>query len=83
MLPGPGKSFCLTSKPLHCLAVVGQRFGEEFESHKPVEAGVLGLVHHTHPAATKFLDDAVVGDGLTDEGVGVRHSDDILGCDLR
>jgi hypothetical protein len=24
-----------------------------------------------------------VGDGLTDEGVGVRHSDDILGCDLR
>ena len=31
----------------------------------------------------QLLDDAVVGDGLADDGVGVRHSAAILGCDLR
>ena len=30
------------------------------------QAGVLGLVDHTHPSATEFLQDLVVADGLTD-----------------
>ena len=39
------------------------------------QPGVLGLVHHTHPAAPELLDDAVVRDGLADhlpECYGVR-----------
>jgi hypothetical protein len=40
-------------------------------------------VAHTHSATAEFLDNAVVGDGLTDEGVGVRHSAAILGGHLR
>ena len=40
---------------------------------------VAGFVHHTHPAFTDFLKDAVVRNRLTDEGVGVRHVDAILG----
>ena len=43
---------------------------------------VFGLVN-THSAAAKFLDDAVMRNGLVDEGVGVRHSAVMLGCELR
>ena len=32
-------------------------------------------------APAKFLDDAVMGDGQTDERVGLRHNAGILGCD--
>jgi hypothetical protein len=46
-----------------------------------MQAGVFGLIDNTHPASTKFLDDAVVGDGLPDERVGARHSVAILECD--
>ena len=34
---------------------------------------VFGLVDHAHSTAAKFLEDAIVGDGLADKGVGVRH----------
>src|ERR1700730_10650244 len=40
-----------------------------------MQPSVLGLVHHTHPATTELLDDAVVRDGLADhlrECYGVR-----------
>jgi hypothetical protein len=36
--------------------------GQELESDETVQARVLGLVHHTHTASAKFLDDAVVRD---------------------
>jgi hypothetical protein len=32
-----------------------------------------GLVQHTHTATTQLLEDPVVGDGLTDKRVGIRH----------
>ena len=56
---------------------------EEFQGHEAAKFGVLSLIHHTHAAPAKLLDDAVVGDGLADEGVGLRHSAVILGCVLR
>jgi hypothetical protein len=36
-----------------------------------IKAGVLGLIHDTHPAAAEFLNDAIVRDGLADHGVEV------------
>ena len=54
---------------------------EEFQRHVAAQAGVFGFVDNTHAAAAQLLDDAVVGDGLADEGVGVRHSAAILGCE--
>jgi hypothetical protein len=48
--------------------------------NEAVEADVLSLVHHTHPTPTEFLNDAVVGDGLADERLGLRHLARILGC---
>src|SRR5215469_17383118 len=53
---------------------------EELQCHETMQPCVLGLVNHTHPAPAQLLDNAVVGDGLADEGVGVRHGGDILGC---
>jgi hypothetical protein len=35
--------------------VFGELFGQEFERYEPMQLGVLGLVHHTHAAATEPL----------------------------
>ena len=50
------------------LRVLGYIVGQEFESDKATEIRVLGLVHHTHPPAAQLLDNAVMRDGLADEG---------------
>jgi hypothetical protein len=41
-------------------------FREKLKRYEAVKACVLTFVHHTHPAPTEFLDDAVVRDGLAD-----------------
>ena len=48
-----------------------------------MQPGVFCLVHHTHPATTQFLNDAVVGNGLSNERIGPRHVAAILGCGLQ
>ena len=48
------------------LAIPSQFIGKEFQGDEAVQAGVFRLVHHTHPAAAEFLDDAVVLDCLAD-----------------
>jgi hypothetical protein len=40
--------------------------GQKLEGDKPTELHILSLEHHTHPAATELLNDAVVRDGLAD-----------------
>jgi hypothetical protein len=50
------------------LAVLRQFFGEEFERHAAAKLGVLGLVRHTHAAPTQLLQDAVMRNGLADDG---------------
>ena len=39
---------------------------QELKSDGPVEFGVLGPVHDTHPSFTELPGDAVVRDGLAD-----------------
>ena len=55
------------------LRVLRNIVGQEFESDKATEVGILGLVHHTHPTAPKLFDDAVMRDDLAD------HRAEILG----
>jgi hypothetical protein len=52
--------------------------GKEFESHKAAKIGILGLIHHTHPAAAELLNDAVMRYGLADQS-----KTSLLGTNLR
>ncbi len=56
------------------LRVFRQVIRKEFQSDEAAEFGILSFVHHAHPAATKLFDDAVVGNDLAQECVGLRHS---------
>src|SRR6266446_3970362 len=49
------------------LLVFGYLVGQELQSDKAAELHILSFVDHTHAAATEFLNDAVVRDGLADE----------------
>ena len=55
-----GSGLGLPPKPFQGLAVLRQVFGQEFEGDEAVEAGILGLVNHTHTSAAEFFQDAVV-----------------------
>src|SRR5258708_31583881 len=57
-----GASF--PAKAFQSLRVPRQFIGQELEGHETAKLGVLGLVNHAHAATTKFLDNAVVRDGL-------------------
>jgi hypothetical protein len=39
---------------------------QKLQGDEAVQLYILGLVDHTHPAATELLDEAVVRDGLAD-----------------
>jgi len=68
-----GSSFGFAPEAFESLAVLRGRFGQKFQSNETIKAGVLGLENHTHAASSKLAEDAVVGKGLADIGVGVRH----------
>ena len=57
----------------------GHVFGQELQSHKAIEPGVLSLVDDPHAAAAQLLDDAVVRDGLADQWRGFHPRDAMLG----
>src|SRR5262249_21924840 len=59
-----GGSSCLTLKALQSLGIFGQRFREELQSYTPPQTQILSFINHTHPAATKFADYAVMRDGF-------------------
>ncbi len=67
-----GSRLGLTAKTLQRLPVLGDVLREEFQGDEAIEAGVFGLIDDTHAATAKFLDDAVVRDGLADHLLGGR-----------
>jgi hypothetical protein len=54
----------LTLKAFQSLAVLGKVFGEELQGDEAAELEVLGLINHTHTAATELLEDVVMRNGL-------------------
>src|SRR5262249_23672711 len=74
---GSGTSF--TAEAFERLWVFGEVLGQELQGDEPAQLSVLSLVNHTHPAAAELFEDAVVGDGLTEKCVSLRHSPAILG----
>ena len=65
---GGGASLAL--EPAQRLPVASQIVRQELERDEATEPGVLRFVDHAHAAAAELLDDAVVGEGLADQGVG-------------
>ena len=61
-----GRSLGLALKTRECLRVAGNFLGQEFEGNEAMQSCVLSFVNHAHPAATEFLDNAVMRDGLVD-----------------
>src|SRR5579859_2099557 len=45
---------------LQSVMVLRELFRQELERDKAAELGVLGLIHHAHPAAPELLHDAVM-----------------------
>ena len=72
----------LTAKAFESLCVPRQIIRQEFQRDEAAQFAVFRLIHHAHPAASEFLKDAVVGNGLADERVALRHGAAILGFDL-
>ena len=62
---GSGLSFALKSGER--VRILSDTFRKEFQGNEPMQTGVLGLIHHTHPPAAELLKDPVVRDCSTDE----------------
>src|SRR5271154_5298503 len=78
---GGGLGFTLeTAKRLW---IFGYVVRQELQRHKAAELDIFSLVNHAHAATTELFYDAVVGDGLANEGRGTGHAADILGCGWR
>jgi len=48
------------------LRIGGQIIRQKLQRHRTVQARVLRLIHHTHPASPKFFEEAIVRNGLAD-----------------
>ena len=55
------------------MRIVGNFVRKKFQGDEAAELGVFGLVNDAHSAAAEFFDDAVVRDGLADEGGRLGH----------
>jgi hypothetical protein len=62
---GPG----LVDEPLFRLEISGKIRREELQGYESVEVEILGFVHHTHSACAEGLQDLVVRNRLTNEGI--------------
>ena len=67
------------SKRLRACGVWREPVRKEFQGDEAVELGVLGLVDHSHAAATEFFEDAVVRDGLANHGWSATVWGDVRG----
>ena len=74
-----GCGFGLAAEASEGLRVAGQAFGKEFQGDGTMKAGVFGLIDDTHATAAELIQDAVMGERLSDKGERVRHRGGMLG----
>ena len=70
--------FRLAPKTFERLRVMRHFIRQKFQRHKAVQPRVFRLVHHTHPAATQFFQDAIVRNRPANNGRGITHWCSIL-----
>src|SRR5208283_2861410 len=62
-----GSCTSFTSESFECLWVMGDIFGQEFQSDEASQVRVFSFIDDTHPATAELVDDAVMRDGLSDQ----------------
>src|SRR5215469_15365896 len=75
-----GSSTGFPTEAFKCLGGFRKVVRKKFQGNSAAKFRVLGLVHNAHSTAAELLHDAVMRDGLSDEGLGLRHLARILGC---
>src|SRR5882724_12043346 len=70
-----GRSKCFALKSLPRSGIVLHIRGKKFQRDMPMQLKVFGFIHHTDPATTELLQDAIVRDGFPDHltSVAVRR----------
>jgi hypothetical protein len=58
---------CLALEARQSLMIAGHFVRQKLERDETAKPSVFGFVHDPHASAAKFLNDAVVRDGLTDQ----------------
>jgi hypothetical protein len=53
--------------------VVHNFLGQEFQSDEAAQSRILSLADQLHPAPANFFQDAIMGNRLREERLGVRH----------
>jgi hypothetical protein len=74
-----GRCMRLASETHKSVRIADYIVREKLEGNKAMETGIFGLVH-AHAAASQLFKDPVMGYGLAEDCVGVRHFGAILGC---
>ena len=64
-------SLSFSFETVQSLRVFGDVIGQELQGDKAAQLEVFSFVDHAHPATAKFLEDAVVGNRLADQGKGL------------
>jgi len=64
MLLGPAP------KPLQRCWFIGDAVGKKFESDKPGQTGIFGLVDDAHASAADFFEHPIMGNSRTDHDCG-------------
>jgi hypothetical protein len=63
------------------LLVASHFVGKKFQRDEALQASVFGFVNYAHASGTEIFDDAVMGDGETNQRRAVRHESAILDCE--
>ncbi len=74
----------LALKAAECLGILGHFIGQKLECDKTMQPRVFRFVNHTHPAAAKLVDNAVMRNGLADHGfANPKAGERRCGCHVR
>ena len=57
----------LPLKTGHSFLILGKDLGKDFESHIPIQLGVVSPVHFSHPTFAEFFFNPVMRNGCTNQ----------------
>src|SRR5215469_16883346 len=68
-----GSRLSLALKSCECMCISCDAFRKELQRNEAMQVDVLRLIHHTHSAAAELFQNAVVRNGLANQGLDFWH----------